>query len=135
LIISASHLSDKKIVTNDIVDLKDIRMFNFIGRYDNVINSGGIKISPEKVELKLSSFIQTRFIIAGLPDDRLGEKVILIVEDKEKSTIDFAKSDLSKYEIPKQVYFLTHFPETENGKIIRKQVLQLIIENLSNPKP
>jgi o-succinylbenzoate---CoA ligase len=127
LVISAAHLSEKKFVTNDIVDLKDEKSFQFIGRFDNVINSGGIKISPELVEQKLSPFIQDRFIIAGLQDEQLGEKVIIIFEGKKKPAIDFTKTDLTKYQIPKQVYYLEHFPETKNGKIIRKQVVQFAL--------
>lgn len=128
LVISASHLSSKKFITNDIVDLKGEQTFNFIGRYDNVINSGGIKISPESVEQKLSSFIQDRIIIAGLPDEQLGQKVILIIEGKKKPVIDFKKTTLLKYEIPKQVYFIDSFPETESGKIIRQKVLKSVLK-------
>lgn len=132
LIILAPHLSENKFITNDIVDLKNDQSFNFIGRFDNVINSGGIKISPETIESKLSSIIQNRFIIAGLADDQLGQKVILIIERKEKIFIDYAKVGLSKYEIPKQVYFLDHFPETENGKIIRQEVIKSLLRNNSD---
>ncbi len=128
LVISAPHLSEKKFVTNDIVELKDEESFQFIGRYDNVINSGGVKISPEMVEQKLHSIIKERFIITGLPDDRLGEKVVLIIEGKDKFLVDFAKLGLAKYEIPKQVYYLDKFPETDSGKLIRQQVLKLAME-------
>ena len=119
---------------NDIVDLKNQKTFQFIGRYDNIINSGGIKISPEKVEQKLSSFIQNRIIIAGLPDDQLGQKLILIIEGKANPPADFkiffTNVGLSKYETPKQVYFLDHFSETESGKIIRNQVLQAVMKKM-----
>jgi len=127
LVISAPHLSEKKFITNDIVELENNQSFNFIGRYDNVINSGGIKISPEKVEQKLSSLIQNRFILAGLPDDLLGQKVVLIIEGQARSSIDFTNTALLKYEIPKQVFFIDNFPETESGKIIRTQVLLSVL--------
>lgn len=127
LIISAPHLSEKKIKTNDIVDLKGKKSFQFIGRFDNIINSGGVKISPEIVEQKLHPFIKQRFIIEGLPDDRLGQKVILIIEGKDKLSIDFTDYGLTKYEIPKQIYFFDQFPETESGKIIRQKVLQALL--------
>lgn len=132
LIISAPHLSEKKFISNDIVDLMNEQTFSFIGRHDNVINSSGIKISPENLEYKLSSLIENRYIIAGFQDDKLGQKVILIIEGKEEFFIDFTKVEISKYEIPKQVYFLDHFPETENGKIIRQKVLQLVLKKHEN---
>lgn len=131
LVIITSHLAEKKIVTNDIVELKDDKTFNFIGRYDHVINSGGIKIFPEVIEQKLQPFINERFIVAGVPDDQLGQRVILVIEGKNEPNIDFenlfTKNNLSKYETPKQVYFFDSFPETESGKIIRQQVSQMIL--------
>lgn len=126
LVIHAPHLSGDKYITNDIIDLISEQTFNFIGRFDNVINSGGIKISPESVEQKLSSFISQRFIISSLPDNILGQKVVLIIEGKEKPIINFAKTNLTKYEMPKQIYCLDYFPETQNGKILRKQIVKLI---------
>jgi O-succinylbenzoic acid--CoA ligase len=132
LVISAPHVSNTQIRTNDIVDLKNNHSFNFIGRFDNVINSGGIKISPETIESKLSSIIQNRYIIAGFADNQLGQKVILIIEGKEKFFIDYARVGLSEYEMPKQVYFLDHFPETENGKIIRHEVIKSLLRNSSD---
>lgn len=128
LVISAPHLSLKKFVTNDIVDLKDKKSFQFVGRFDNVINSGGVKISPEVVEQKLFPVIKERFIIASMPNDRLGEKVILVIEGKHWLSVDFVKAGLNKYEIPKQVYFLNGFPETKSGKIIRQQVVESVMK-------
>ncbi|MCD4730027.1 MAG: AMP-binding protein, partial [Bacteroidales bacterium] len=132
LIISAPHLAKQHIVTNDIVCLKDQKSFQFIGRFDNIINSGGIKISPELIEQKLQPFFEDRFIVVGIIDDRLGQKLVLIIEGKEEPSLDFdeifKKVSLSKYEIPKQVYFLHRFPETESGKIIRQQVLQMVMK-------
>ncbi len=127
LVISAPHISNKNIVTNDIVNLKNETEFHFIGRFDNVINTGGIKIFPEVAEKKLSDFIKSRFIIAGLPDEKLGEKVVLIVETKNHDKDRFEKiisnSSLSKYEKPKEILFIETFPETENGKIDRRRLL------------
>lgn len=132
LVISAPHLSQNKFVTNDIVELNNDQSFNFIGRFDNVINSGGIKISPESVEQKISPFMQDRFIIGSLPDEQLGQKVILVIEGKKRLAIDYSKTALLKYEIPKQVFFIDRFPETESGKIIRRKVLKIILKKQPN---
>ncbi len=130
LVINALHLSDIKIVTNDIVDLKSKTEFNFTGRLDNVINTGGIKVFPEEVEKKISGLINERFVIAGLPDDKYGEKVVLIVETatgkKEKFEKTVLNSALSGYENPKDIFFVEKFPETEGGKIDRKKLIRLI---------
>ena len=111
-----------------IVDLKDEKSFSFKGRFDYVINSGGIKIFPERVERKLLPFIKNRFIIVGIQDEMLGQKVVLIIEGKIDKTFMIenisTNAQLLKYEIPKEVQFLEKFPETENGKIIRHQVVE-----------
>lgn len=128
LIISAPHLANQQFITNDIVNLKSEKSFQFTGRYDNVLNSGGVKISPEIVENRLYPFIKKRFIVTGIPDDQLGEKVILIVEGNDNFSVDFTKIGLTKYEIPRNVYFLDNFPETESGKIIRQKVIQAALK-------
>ena len=126
LVIQAHHLSRNEIVTNDIVKLIDKNEFEWLGRYDNVINSGGVKLFPEQIENKLAEFIHTPFFVTSKKDNTLGEKVVLIVED-EKNTLDpSAFSNLDKYEIPKEVYNVPKFKLTNNGKIKRKATLMTI---------
>jgi o-succinylbenzoate---CoA ligase len=130
LVIHAPHLSEKKVVTNDIVELLNNREFKFIGRYDNIINSGGIKLSPEEIEKKMSPYIMQRFIITGFPDKKLGQKLVLILEGQESEPLALnglaEKACLSKYEIPKQIIYSPRFPVTETGKILRKEVINKI---------
>lgn len=126
LVIDAPNVSDTKIVTNDIVTIISDNEFEWLGRIDSIINSGGLKLIPEQIEQKLSKIISQRFFISSLSDDTLGEKVILIIEGEEKS-VDFSSVDnLSKYEIPKEVFFLPKFIETETKKIHRKKTLELL---------
>ena len=135
LIINAPYLSDVPLVTNDIVQLISETSFNLIGRYDNVINSGGIKLYPEQIEDKLQAVINERFIITGQEDDDLGEKVVLIIEnprDNKESFINrirFLKG-LTKYEVPKEIFFIQEFPETANGKIQRKKSLEIVLASV-----
>lgn len=94
-----------------------------MGRLDNVVNSGGIKIIPEVVEAKLVDVIpDRRFFIAGLPDESLGQKVVLLVEGKE---MEISLDTLKKYERPKEIYFFPEFVETESGKVNRKDSLKI----------
>jgi O-succinylbenzoic acid--CoA ligase len=134
LVIHAPHLSERIIVTNDIVELENDTQFNFIGRYDHIINSGGIKISPEVVENKLSPYIKQRFVITSLTDDRLGEKVVLAVEGTPDKSIEFdnifQKARLDRYEIPKRIIFMKKFQETTSGKVIRHHIKEKIQQTL-----
>jgi O-succinylbenzoic acid--CoA ligase len=124
LVINAPHLSSEPFVTNDIVDLISKTEFEFIGRHDFAINSGGIKLHPETIEAKLRLAINQRFAIVGVPDEKLGQKVVLAVEGKndEKFCPDYNAVGLSKYEFPKEIIFIDKIPLTENGKINRKQL-------------
>ncbi len=128
LVINAPKISDSKIVTNDIVELLNDSKFKWLGRYDSIINSGGIKLIPEQIEEKLSHLIEHRFFVAGIPDESLGQKLILIVEDISTDNQDLlhkikALEGFGKYEIPKEIYNLQPFVETPSGKIDRKKTL------------
>ena len=79
LVIDAPRITEKKIVTNDLVEL-DGQKFRWLGRYDHVINSGGVKVIPEEVERALAPYIRQRFFVTGTPHDQLGEIVTLVVE-------------------------------------------------------
>lgn len=120
LIIHAPELKIKALETNDIVKLTDNNSFEWVGRADFVINSGGIKINPEILEEIFTPFIQTEFIIAGIPDNKLGEKVILISEE----TVDLnqlyekVKGQIDKYVFPKKNR-VAKLVYTKNNKIDR----------------
>lgn len=133
LIIEAPKVSLEKIKTNDVVAIVSENEFEWLGRYDNVINSGGVKLHPEKIEEKLLEIITNRFFVIGVPDTILGEKLILIIEDVTSSGVEKVlyskikqRTSLSKFEIPKEIYFIPHFIETDTKKIQRKRTLGLI---------
>ncbi|NOR29014.1 MAG: O-succinylbenzoic acid--CoA ligase, partial [Lutibacter sp.] len=105
------------------------------GRFDSIINSGGIKLIPEQIEGKLSAIIKQRFFVTGVYDEILGEKLILIIEklvtNRSRSENNILISlkklqTLSKFEIPKSVHFLKHFLETETKKVNRIETLKLL---------
>jgi len=134
LVVLAPKLSETKIVTNDLVELLSAKEFEWLGRYDTVINSGGIKLIPEQIEEKLAQIIPQRFFVAGLPDEMLGEKLVLIIEGEDKN-LNNVQSKISqlqsllKYENPKEIYFTEEFVETETKKIQRQKTLDLIFSN------
>jgi O-succinylbenzoic acid--CoA ligase len=126
LVVEAKGEHAFRIETNDMVNLKSATSFEWLGRIDHVINSGGIKIHPEIVEEKLSSIIKHRFFILGVEDEKLGQKVVLIIEGNAmiSNELENFKQQLSgilqKFEIPKEIHFVPRLPETPNHKIIRK---------------
>ena len=124
LVIHAPRISEEVIVTNDLVELVNENQFVFLGRIDNIINSGGIKLIPEIIEEKLSHKIPGRFFVIGKPDDTLGEKLVLVVEgEKQEFEPDFFDL-LDRFEKPKEILFVPKFVETGSGKIMRKETLK-----------
>ena len=130
------------IQTNDLVNLvfenANLVGFEWLGRIDNVVNSGGIKIQIEKIEREIELFFSEfanakRFFVAGLQDNFWGEKLILVIEDskwsslEEKKLLEYLGNHLTKYEIPKQVFYIEQFVETETKKINRKKNLEVIL--------
>ncbi len=132
LTITTPDIADDQIITNDLVELLDDKHFRWLGRYDNIINSGGIKLIPEQIEDKLKSIIKVPFFIAGLPDDKLGQKLVLILETEQipKDLPEQIKKHLSKYEVPKNIYVLPEFEWTPTVKIHRQNTLRKL--NINN---
>ncbi|MCT4630916.1 AMP-binding protein [Winogradskyella sp.] len=132
LVINASKLVNEPLVTNDIVDLKTETSFQLLGRFDNVINSGGVKLFPEQIESKLQAVIDERFIVAGEADETLGERLVLIVEHPRDSVESIANriryvKGLTKFEVPKHIYITDKFIETVNGKIQRNKTITSVL--------
>ena len=123
LIINAPLLGTENLITNDIIELIDECKFKILGRIDDVINSGGIKIHPNQVEYKLAVHIKQRFFITGIHDEELGEKVVLIVEGN-KIAIENTFSHLNKYEVPRETHFIDLFEETHTKKVDKRLTLE-----------
>ncbi len=134
LCIKANYLEDE-IITNDLVELVAEKKFRWLGRIDNVINSGGIKVIPEKVEMVFDTIldffqIKNRFFITGFPDEKLGSKVTAIFEgppfnkEIQEEILFEASQQLSKYELPKGFVFIPQFKETPTGKISRSATVE-----------
>ncbi len=134
MVINAPHLSPNPIVTNDIIVKTDDKHFHWLGRFDNVINSGGVKIYPQSIEEKLAPlFPSNRFFITSLPDDRLGQRVVMVIEDPSRVIRQSADEAISypidisqlnseiekligKFEVPKEYFTIAEFTETATGK-------------------
>ena len=126
--IFAPKLNPERLQTNDLVELKNEREFRFLGRIDHVINSAGLKIYPEELESLVKKEISNEVIFLGIKDDLLGEKLVLIVEGSENTIFKEKLSTLvfpTKNHRPKEILFLKNFPRFPNGKINRRELLDL----------
>ncbi len=120
--IFASKLNSEILTTNDLVEVVGEKQFRFLGRIDNVINSGGAKIFPEELEALVKREIENEVAFFGIPDETLGQKLILVIEGistpkiiHQLSLIIYSKS----FHKPKEIIFVEKLPRTPNGKIDR----------------
>ena len=119
LVIEAPLVCAERLVTNDIVELSEGR-FRILGRKDNVICSGGIKIQIETVERLLRPHLQAPFLITKSPDTKFGEVVVLLTEGTVEEARQVCAQVLPKYHQPKAYLHVDKIPLTETGKPARK---------------
>ena len=129
LVIDAPLIADAPLVTNDIAELLPDGCFRILGRRDNTINSGGIKIQAESVEEALRPIISTSFAITSVPDPKFGEAIVLLITD---ASLPPMPEDLPKYQHPKHTLTVDAIPLTGSGKIDRVACRKLAIDMLSN---
>lgn len=140
LTIKSPVTNDRRIVTNDLVEIKPDNSFIWLGRIDHVINTGGVKVQAEKVESAIEEALceieggvygNCEFFVGPLPDEKYGQVVAAIFEgpnfsqDTQNKLRAKLSEKLNKYEIPKNMYFLRTFLRTPNGKIDRKANLRI----------
>lgn len=125
LVIDAPQFSFGRIVTNDIVTLVDENRFRWMGRWDNVINTGGVKVFPEKIEQAISASVSLPpFYVTGRKSEKWGEEVVMYVECAASEIdadgiLSALKEEISRYELPKEIIPVPAFSRTESGKIRR----------------
>lgn len=112
----------KKILTNDIAHIGSDGKFEILGRADNVIISGGLKIHPEEIENNLNGVLSFPIMITSEPHPKWGEAVVMIAETDPKNEnfiLETCRNRLEKPQVPKKIIFAS-VPRTPNGKIKRK---------------
>ena len=130
LTVRADVTDDKLITTNDRIKLLDAHTFEWLGRADFVINSGGVKVPAEKVEQVLEVALaelelNRRAFVTGMPDERLGQTVTAVLEgppltpEEEARLLSLLRNRLAKYERPRQLRYAAKFRETASGKLDR----------------
>ena len=133
LVVSSTVTNGETLVTNDLVELKSEREFEWLGRFDNVINSGGVKLQIELLENKaqwmmVEQQLNYNFFVAAAPDKKLGQLVELVIEGTEDEELYNKipwEDYFERYEKPRRIIFLPRFVYTPTGKIDRKATLEL----------
>jgi O-succinylbenzoic acid--CoA ligase len=120
LVIDAPEVCSELLVTNDIAELAN-RSFRILGRKDNVICSGGLKIQAEEVERQLRPHLHVPYLISKRADEKFGEVVVLLTEGEVETARAACEAVLPKYQRPKIYVHVSEIPLTETGKPARRQ--------------
>lgn len=124
LIIQSNRLSCGTLLTKDCVTLKDSQHMKWLGRADNVINSGGIKIHPEQLERDILHALSpsVQFYVTQKPHDKWGNVAVLVVEGEQRDAdalLSAVREILPHSHAPRQAIAVQVFDRTYNGKIKR----------------
>lgn len=129
LVINAPHVCQERLITNDIVEIRQDntdKQFRIIGRTDNVICSGGIKLHIEEIEEQLRPHLPMPFCISKKEDEKFGEVAVLLIEHQSSAAseckepiLDICRKTLPAYSVPKEIICVGQIPLTGTGKIDR----------------
>lgn len=139
LIIYDKVLGIENLKTNDLVVLINEKSFIWKGRFDNVVNSGGIKIQVDQLEINIRKILleagtDVPFCLASVPDEKLTNKLVLIIEgmglakDHKKLLMNL-KTTLPRFHDPKEIVFVPKLFQTKSGKIDRLKNASVYILN------
>jgi O-succinylbenzoic acid--CoA ligase len=131
LVIDAPHLCPERLVTRDVVEMEKERgpqRFKVLGRIDNVVITGGVKVHIEQVERALAPHIINPFLITKCPNSKFGEIVVMLLEGTD-ADIPTARSAceqyLDRYARPKHIFVVPSLPLTPTGKPARHQAEEI----------
>ena len=120
LVINAPAVCAEVLHTHDIAVVDNAEgniRFRIVGRIDNVVCSGGVKIQMEEVEQALAPHLAAPFFMAKRPSKKYGEEMVMLTEDEDKERIMAVCHEvLPKYWQPKEIIAVEKLPMTETGK-------------------
>ncbi|MFC2090166.1 AMP-binding protein [Bacteroidota bacterium] len=137
LLVNIPGVTEEYVICNDMVEIVDNQHFRWLGRFDNIINSGGIKIIPEELEIKIQGILGIAVILIGIPDEKLGQKLVLVAECSDENADkshwkEKLKSSLLKHEFPREFFCIRQFPRNKSMKLSRIELRKWVIEAHSN---
>lgn len=120
---------------NDLVEIRPDGHVAFVGRADDVINRGGMKISPTELEAQLVEHPAVgNVVITGVPDKELGYRLCAVVvpgTDADSGEVDLEdlrdflqRRGVARYKLPEQLILLEDLPTTAAGKLDRRQLAE-----------
>lgn len=128
-----SKYSGVAVWSGDRVKRDDNGLLYFVGRRDAMIKSAGNRISPQEIEeAAVSTGLVAEAVALGVPDERLGHSVHLVVrgagESEEQSNLPKALlKELPNFMQPQQIHWREAMPLNPNGKIDRTALFRELV--------
>lgn len=132
LMVSVEGVTDGFLSTNDVVDLKN-GGFEWKGRFDFVVNSGGVKLFPEQLEAALNDFLNQgdKVVFYGVQSSDYGQELVGFYYGDLESSISEMESRLvslfGKYAKPRFWRRILDLKFTSSGKFDRVSTIESII--------
>jgi acyl-CoA synthetase (AMP-forming)/AMP-acid ligase II len=127
------HPGGNAVWTGDLAYRDEDGFLYFVGRTDDMIKTSGYRVSPTEVEeVAYATGLVGEAVAFGVPDERLGQHIVLAVTGPAGDTCDtetLAKAlrrDLPKYMRPKRIAVLPRLPRSANGKFDRVRLRNVV---------
>jgi fatty-acyl-CoA synthase len=111
--------------------------FRVTGRIKDVVIRGGENIYPREIENFLYEMPEIQSVeVAGVPSPKYGEQIGAFIKLKQDASLtaedvrDYCRGQISRYKIPRYVFFVDDYPMTASGKIQKYKLSQLSLELL-----
>jgi long-chain acyl-CoA synthetase len=124
-------LRDGWLLTGDIAKMDEDGFFYIVERKKDMVSVGGLKVYPREVEEVLFEHPAVKeAAVIGIPDPYMGETVKAFIVLKDPSTrdtaeagiLEYCRSKLAKYKVPRYVEFVPDLPKTLVGKVLRRKL-------------
>lgn len=122
LVIVSDKYSWKRLPTNDVAEVLTPTTFKWLGRYDNVVISGGLKLHPEAIEEDIRKQIPDfpPFYLVGEPDEKWGARLVMVTEATAGHVTEMlGRCDIDRRKLPKRIIYVKRLPQAANGKLRR----------------
>lgn len=125
----------------DWVSVGDLARFDeegylyIVGRKSDMIISGGINIYPREIEEVMALMPEvSEAAVIGVPDKTWGERLIAFVVSRSgdrlssDAIVHHCRNQLAGYKVPREVYFIDELPRNPSGKVLKRELSNLIIQ-------
>lgn len=135
LCIADGLLAESPMVTHDLAELSADGRFRILGRTDNVVCSGGVKIQIERVETLLAPHIYQPYMLTSVPDALLGSALTMLYVPVERGMgapelADVCHRVLPRHHAPRHYVAVDRLPLTATGKPARAEAAKLARERM-----